>query len=109
MTSIAETLNTAASVMEERGSKRGWWNMSGSREGLCVEGALQVAMGVTANSDEQMLEWQKSSVYTYLLQYLHVSSLWMWYDDVKPTPAKTADILRAAAVAYETDAADVLS
>jgi len=110
MTTVSETLNRAADLIEERGWTRGggWPTTDDEGAPLCLEGGIMAALGLRFNDDAREVDVETCPAYRAVHVYLElhddrdvegwpVVPLWMWNDD-RETAAEVIEVLRAAAV-----------
>lgn len=95
----SEVLNRAADLIEERGWARGsGWPEPGRPEDapLCLEGAIQAAMGVTFGFGFQCPAYE--AVATYLQMRPSTMGLFIWNDQRAGSADRVIATLRAAAL-----------
>lgn len=77
----SEVLNKAADLIEERGWTTGnGWHGTAEAEGLCLEGAIQAAMGVAEGSG------YRCDAYRAVSDYLGRGALFLWNDQLPYLP-----------------------
>ena len=109
-TSVSDTLNRAADLIERRGWGQGpsTWGDSAARSRLCVEGAIAAVSGVSMLDLEDIgegvtphrNELEACPAYKAMVDYLQWKQpfLFTWNDKAGRTKEEVIEVLRAAAV-----------
>lgn len=112
----SEVLDKAADLVQEQGwwqSPNGWPRAARQPAGLCLEGGIMAALGVTFDSDPSLEEFTACPAYRAVQSYLGLSHeldedgqavepLWRWNDDLTRKAAEVIEVLRAAAMVERT-------
>ena len=112
-TSVSDTLNRAADLIQIRGWGQGpsTWGDSAARSRLCVEGAIAAVSGVSMLDLEDIgegvtphrNELEACPAYKAMVDYLQFKGtfLFTWNDQRGRTQEQVIEVLRAAAVIEE--------
>lgn len=106
MSTVSETLNTAADLLQERGwvGRGDGWDWHGSGGPVCLEGAIYAALGRPAHwlgGGWTSKEINDCPAGEAVRRHIETADALWHFNDTRRTAAEVIEVLRAAAVIEE--------